>query len=442
MGGTGDLSSLIASGVMNRVLSGFEAAAGRTHDFAPFVVVMAVQLDGGPTPADLGEALAAMQARQPLLRVRVAKSGGRYRFESTEAPIPLAVRSRAPGEDLWLEVVEEDLNHRIDDRTGPLMRCTYLPPESPAGAAEIVLGIHHSIVDAASGVEIVDQLLTHCATMEPRELPAASPPLMVDRLPRRFRGLRGLGRRAGFLLRQVAGETSYRLAGSSPAGPASRTTRCHPLVAGLDGEETSALVRATRRRRVTVKSVIDAAFLLAARRRLPGVSGSSRMRYMTFADLRPYLEPPLSPEVLGGFISLLRHTVAVTGDDDLWSLARRITRQVERAMRRGDKFTSALLADSMMRIALGQTRHRMATVAVSYTGPAGLREQYGSMKLRGMRGFISNFGLGPPYTASARLLANQLLLDLVYLDSDMDRALAESLAEEILATLRLAARMH
>lgn len=436
-------TTLIASRPMRRVLRGFEAAATRSHDHAPFVVVLAAELEHGPSPEQLGAALLALQAQQPLLRVRIAESGGGYRFESgVEVPrLPLVVRERGARDDLWLEVAEEELNQRLDDRTGPLLRCTYLTPSAPSARAEILLTLHHAIVDAASGLHLMDQLLRHLAGEE-LDPSTRDVPTLQELLPRRFAGGRGLLRKLGFLLRQAADEASYRLLEPGPRKLAASSTRCHPLVAQLARDETSALVRATRRRRVTLKSAIDAAFLLAVLRRLPDVHrgrSRARLRYMTFAGLRQYLEPPLSVETLGGFIAMLRHTIAVHQDEDFWDLARRITGQVEKALRRGDKITSALLAETMIRLALRQSKHRMATVAVSYSGPARPRSQYGATRLRDLHGFVSNFGIGPRYTALSRLLEGALTLDVVYLDADMDRELAQTLADDVIAILRSAA---
>jgi hypothetical protein len=138
---------------------------------------------------------------------------------------------------------------------------------------------------------------------------------------------------------------------------------------------------------------------------------------------------------------MLRHTVEMPpggeGRARFWTLARRIDAQVTAGLRRGDKLTAVLLAERMMRSVLGQPQHRMdhrmGTTALSYGGAVRLA-------LRGLHGFISNLAVGPEYTAQASLFGGELLLDVVYLDADMDRALAERIAGEALATLRAAGR--
>jgi hypothetical protein len=62
------------------------------------------------------------------------------------------------------------------------------------------------------------------------------------------------------------------------------------------------------------------------------------------------------------------------------------------------------------------------------------------MRVRGLRSFVSNLPEGPQYTAQARLFGGELLLDVVYLEADLDEALARAIAEDLLATLRAEGR--
>jgi len=133
---------------------------------------------------------------------------------------------------------------------------------------------------------------------------------------------------------------------------------------------------------------------------------------------------------------------AELGDTPFWPLAQRVTGQVATGFKRGDKYSALLLAETMMRQVLGQRRERMAATAVSYGGAtrvgAVCEPGEGRLGMRGMHAFVSNFEVGPEYTAQARIVDGALQLDILYLDSDMDAALAEVVAEEILDILRVA----
>ena len=77
----------------------------------------------------------------------------------------------------------------------------------------------------------------------------------------------------------------------------------------------------------------------------------------------------------------------------------------------------------------------MANAALNYAGSTGLVSEYGAIRLLAVHAFVSNFPLGPEYTAQVRLFAERLWWDIVYLDSDMSHALAEEIARDMLSTL-------
>jgi len=461
---------------MQRELGIFETAATLSNDHAAFVVVAVVRLDGVVAVERLRGALDVLQRWHAPLAVRIVERSGRFFYEPEGTPpIPLRVVERS-GEEDWWPVAEAEVNERVDSAVGPLLRCVYVRPpggEGGEGQSELMVTFHHAIMDEVSGAEVLGELLemiqpgvqageAGAAGDEERSYPELPP--VEELFPPVFRGLRGRARVAGFLGRQVVDEVGYRFHSRGTRRPeVAERFRCRILPVGLSREETSALVRQTRRRRVTVNGALSAAFLLAVRRHLYGGERPDRplpMRYMTFADLRPYLDPPVSDGALGSLISMLRYTTDVepgrphggahggpdggasAGDGPFWPLARRVTEQVATGFRRGDKYCALLLAETMMRQVLGQRRERMAVTAVSYGGATrvgALSEPgEGRLGMRGMHAFVSNFEVGPEYTAQARIVDGALQLDVVYLDSDMDAELAGVLAEEILGILRSA----
>lgn len=455
---------------MRRALGSFETAATLTNRHAPFVVVVVLRLEGGPSPERLAGALSSLGRRHPLLQVRIVEEDGSFWFESDGTPpIPLRVVERA-GEDGWMELAEEELNSPLDAAAGPLLRCTYLAPPAPTGSArsEIVLTFHHAAMDAVSTTTLVTDLLHRCGpAAEPARKVAgtfeevaeevagtfgevagevagtsgaksALPPA-EERFPPAWRGLRGRGRLAGFVARQLADEVAYRLrtrGGRLPPIPTG--ARCRILPLELPAEATSALARTARRHGATVNGALAAAFLLAANRRLYG-EGAAALRYMTFADLRPHVVPPVRDGSLGGYLAMLRYTARLRPGMGLWELARKVSRQVSDGGRRGDRFASLRMSEWVIRTLIRRGAARMSATAVSYSGVARLERSFGPIELRGLRAFVSNFELGPEYTALARLLDGRLQLDVVYLDGDMERPLARELADDILTSLAAAA---
>jgi hypothetical protein len=264
------------------------------------------------------------------------------------------------------------------------------------------------------------------------------PPLAAaeEFFPPAFQGWSRTRRTTTFLLRQMADEVIYRLRsrGTGKASP-DPSARSRVLPMRISRAATAALIRHTRSRRVTLASVLNAATLLAASKHL--YDGQDLpLRYFVFPNLRPYLKPPVPVENLAPLLTMMRFTIRVGPDRDLWSLAQEVNAQTYAAFKRGDKFLFPLLSVPMMRMLIKRKSHRMGATAVSYTGAPTIGATYGSLRVKGIHSFVSNIDLGPEYTAQVRLFGGELLWDIVYMDSDMDVSQATLIAEEIRGMLQ------
>jgi hypothetical protein len=203
----------------------------------------------------------------------------------------------------------------------------------------------------------------------------------------------------------------------------------------LAEDETTALVRACRGRRLTLGSALNAAMMVAVHRLLYD-DKATLLRHFNFADLRQILKPRVTAEHLGSYHGMLRVTVPMPAGSDLWATASVVNEKISSAARRGDTLLSVKLSPMMMRPILRRQKQRMGTTALSYTGPSRLPRRFGSIEVSSPEVFISNLTLGPEYTAQARLADGELYWNIVYLDCDMDRATADRISDEMLDILR------
>jgi len=431
-----------------RRLGAFESALSLTYEQAPLNATVVLQLDGAPPAEAVRRALATLQRRHPLLGVRLVGKPGRYRFEGgTVPPVPVEVTVR-DGDDHWRAVAEEEIGRSIDRDRGPLVRCRLLrdglrdgPRGDAAARGELLLTFHHSIMDATSALHLCQELLGLCAEPvdEAETEPTAPLPPAEALFPAPFRGLRRWPRVAGFALRQLADEVVCRRRSRGRRVTIPASARCRILPLSLSAEATTALVRRMRRRRSSLHSVLAAALFLATGERLFD-GGSFPLRCLTFADLRPYLDPPVPAGDLGACFAMMRFRGPAPRGRSFWEVAGEIQRRVHAATRRGDKFLASLTSFATMRGLIGLGSARMAEVALSYTGPARIERRYGETELRGLHAFVSNFALGPEYTALVRLFDRRLWWDVLYLDGDLDRDEARRIGERIVGLLEAAGR--
>jgi hypothetical protein len=426
---------------MERPLGIFETAETLTDAYTPFNVVGVIELETGISAHGLRTALDRAQHRHPLLRARIVDPGDGWHYDLDGAPaIPLEIIERRDA-DHWRQVAEAELNRPFDIGTGPLMRCSLLVGESGTIASELVVSFLHTIIDGTSAINLVHEILEAWdaaaagRSLNEPEILELQPPV-EEFFPPEYRGFRAKARVAGFMARQLADEIGYRLRARGTRRMSVYTsTRCKLLSRDLGSDDLNALVRATRRHRVTLNSALNAAMLLVIQNRLYR-DAAVPLRNLNFAIMRPYLRPPIDDHHLGSFHVMLRSTVDLQKTHDYWQLASKINSQLVANIRRGDKYLSLLTVADVMRFLLGQRKMRMGATALAYTGPLKLPQHIGAIRIRGVRAMVSNLVLGPEYTAHARLFGGRLCWDHVYLDCDMDERTATGITDQILDLLR------
>lgn len=420
----------------SRKLAGLEHAMRITEEHTPFAVVAVLRLAGNLSPAALRGALDALQQRHPLLRARILRAGSGYEFRFDVAgPIPLDVGERPPSDgDGWIAVAQEEMQRRLDMTAGPLVRCRYLA--GPSGG-DLILTVHHTIVDGPSGLQLFRELLALCAGRTLDEPPdsdeghAPAPAIFPDECT-------GFGyslAAAAYMRRQMLDEMAFRWGSMGVRkAPIAASGRCRFLPIRFGTELTNALIRASRRHRVTLNAMFGAAMMMAVQRKLYP-SPRVPLRHIVFADLRARLRREVPASALGCFLTMYRFTATVEQAGEFWAFAGAVQDATMRAARSSDRYMANAMSPGMMKMLFGLKAFRMGATALSYTGPLNLPTDYGQFELTGVHAFAGNMTLGPEYSALVRLFRGELWWDILYLDSDMDATGARRIADDMRAIL-------
>lgn len=427
---------------MKRKLGKIETAAALSGEHAVFNIVGVLHLEGLPSAELVRRALDKIQDRHPFLKVGLIKEGrSRYFVSGDLPPIPMHVIDRE-GDEHWVKIAEEYLNSKFDHPNGPLMKCAYIADGSK-NQGEIILSAQHSIVDGVTVENLLHELLDLCMLLETGDeitdfdpLPPLAP--METYFPVTFKGFRLTAKTLSYFLGQMADEFKYQVDLRGKRKPPVDTRAQGKIVLiHTPKDTTSRLVERSRKERVTLNAVVNAAVLLGVQKQL--YSGEEMpYRYMVMADLRPYLQPVPPANEMGCFFSPLRYTVRIPSGENLWILARKINDQIYQSTKGGEKYLASLMAEQFMRMTFGLKRFRMSTTATSYGGSSTCtRMEYGPYKIRAVHGFVSNFGLGPEFSGRVGLYDGELWWDMLYMDSDMDHEKAKIICceiDEILST--------
>lgn len=397
-----------------------------------FNIVVSLEITPRPETDAVRTALAQLQARHPILRSRIENNGGYQFVFDVRVPIPFPVEEiRLDDLSGWTRIAEEKLNRRLNAAEGPLMGCTILSDNTPENGIQI-FSFHHAILDGQSAVGFMDVFLRVLGGEVEKVLPESTMIPQIGRiLQPAFRGIRGLPAKAGFLIRTFTGEIAYRLRGlRTPDLPLQKNANCPILNLEFNKEETERIIRNARQANITLNSLINTALAVATSRTLYP-AGRRQVRMLIFADLRPYVSPPLGPDRLGSAISMVQISPILPENMGAWEFASQVQAELLKAFRRGDKFFNFLMSDSLIGMVIRMNRERLGTCAMSYTGPLSLPERVGRFELRGVNTYISNNRLGPVLAGQARLFRKKLEINLLYLDTDMPQARAAAIRDGI-----------
>ncbi len=425
---------------MLRKLGIFERAMIIANKHGPFHIVSVLRLENAPSPASLENALREMQRQQPLLRACIIEKGKTSYFEalgSHEFPFKVIERTNP---NQWREIAEKEMAYRHDHATGPLFRAVYI--YSDDGYGEFILNIHHAIMDAASGMKLLDKILRLSAGETAERPPSEISPVLEGEFPPQHRGLRRVFNTGRYALSQMGDMIRFAWQTRGKRIPPVRLGgRGHTSSLILPDDLINVLARQGRKKGITLNSLLSAAQVIAVNRHL--YDGQPvPMQTFIFPDLRPYLNPPIGAEKLANYISIMRFTLDISGESDLWQTAHQLQSQVYRALKSGEKFSASLMSETLLKAFTTLKAMRFGASALNYGSNVPLRSQYGEIKLVGLHGFVSAYDLGPEMSSQARLFNDEVWWDFIYLDTDMDTDVAEKIIAEIKLILENASQSH
>ncbi|MFO0657529.1 MAG: condensation domain-containing protein [Polyangia bacterium] len=251
---------------MERALADMERAFYLLDRGTRFNGVQVVTLRGAVDVALLRQALLRLQARHPLLRVRLRGDDKKlFLTDEDHGPLPLTVQTRRSDSD-WIALAEDELNRPFDREGDHLTRLQLLLGDD---RSDLILSHHHVTADALSIIFAIRDLLTDLDTLRrgdilppPESLPLRPP--MPALLPPSARGLRLLPAMHHFFFKHVVGKPLRRaktLPLSQPMPAAQRRNRV--VHRALVGETLTSLKARVKKEQTTVHGALAAALLLS-----------------------------------------------------------------------------------------------------------------------------------------------------------------------------------
>lgn len=406
-------------------------------------VVARVHLTGHFPNGLLERAAAEVAAEHPLLRVAIHADADGAHPAFTPSPRPIPVRTVHGDECEWERQVEDhELGTSVDWRSGPLARIVDVVCDAQQEQHDLVLTLSHVVADGTTALTLLQRLIERAAANgdavgSRRTIDAAE-----DLLPARHRGLRGAVRLAAAGLAEGLATVLLppdRLTPECVVNPARRRTRLVRRM--LTSVQLDGLTRRCRQEGVTVHGALAAAMAMvigpAAAQR-----DSGRICIGSPVDFRSELDPPVSTNEAGSYVTAVPSIVRFGSDLDLWSIARQINRSLGRRRRSGRHLTllwawrficPPSLAMSSKAFGFVE-RTGPLNVSISNLGRYEFAERIGDWRLSGAQ-FISAVPSTGYFLATVNTSHSELFWNFTYPDAVVSHGAANSFADGCIQTL-------
>ena len=433
---------------MLRALSPLEKVFWRLAEAAPLNVTAIARVTGPLDQDVVRSALADLQERHPLLRVRIesALPAPKYRAEGV-SQIPLRLVDGSPD---WHVVAEDEINKPIDWATGPLIRCTCVLHAGPSH--DLLLTFHHVIGDGMSGAFLMRDLLQRCAlrlgaSCQPIDRLHDSLPLDA-RLPTSANGLWGTWNMVRFLARVAGEDLRFGLPARVRAEQEAALGECTTRIVGKDFDRdfVAALTLRAREQRTTVHGALSAAICLATAHD----AGSPRplsVKHRSPVNVRQQLDPRANQDV-GMFASMAFFRGRVLDTDDFWTLARRVRASIQRQVESGTPGTLIRSLPQLYRLLGGDAvsaqelgrrwRHRTpTTTGLTNLGRLDFATHYGPLAMTTLH-FVASPGALGDFTCTATSFNGSLRWNFVCAEPVFSQERIQGLAQDAVRRLEQA----
>ncbi len=414
-----------------RFLTPSETSFTYCNEQSPLSVIIAIFYKGEVSPDRVRSALDQLQNRHPFLQCRIKKKKHSYFFEKIhgKAPLPLHVLPRS-GPLHWKDKTEQFLNTKFNTK-GPLLQVCLLSPDPVSLEGEILLNIHHALIDGHSARLLLSEFLQILGGMQLEDPPRSQ--LKQVSYPKAFQNWPGFKKRLRFMAAELANEMKFMRRGLSNKIPAKDHNAILSLE--LDRATSTKLLRRTGDLGISPNSLINAA-LLHAFYKSKNELKPRLLRTVSFADMRNKMIPRVDTHEMGCHIAMARFTVPVSSKSTSLSIAQDLWKRMFLAGKKGDLYAFSQLGTPIMKVSFFFQQFRLANTALSYIGPLNLQRAYGPVQLLNIRAYITNNRLGPSVTAFGKYLFGKISLDLNYLTSEYEEGEIEEMITDIKASLQ------
>jgi NRPS condensation-like uncharacterized protein len=418
---------------MNRLLGASEQTLSLLAQTKPINVVLCATITGAITTKQLNAALAWVQQRHPLLKVKVVDENSEHpRFVSEGvASIPLQVIERQ-GEGHWCLEVQEELSRPFSRTDDPLVRVICL--QSPS-ISELIVSFDHCIGDGLSGVYLLRDILYYLSELDINYLPQQRElPSCEELFPLKDTSDQLIGTR--YPINQENSTIFEQKLSISQNSIDEKQN--HLIYWYFLPEETAKLISYCRKEEISVHSILCASYLLAIANEMK-LADDAILKCMSPINLRNYLLPQVG-EDFGTYYTREVTYHQIRDTSNLCNVARDVKRQLKQVMASDKIFNhllevKAFLSNKPDALKLRQYLKGLigSDLTVTNLGRLDFPVQFGSLHLQQL--YITVAGIAP-IIVGAVTLGGKMFVTCRNLEMIVPQAYAQRINQQAIQLLR------
>ena len=359
------------------------------------------------------KALLALSQKQPLLRMRLGREGQWFSYMKEMADFKIDFKTCMSSD--WIEVMEDELKPAFDAESGTLWRVRFLPKATfPVERHEkslhkvcCIFTIHHTIADGiscchlfADFVKVLNEILSN-NVISPLRMPILPPmEYYIDSII--SKSIKDTMR---WNLTGYKWSVTYfivcmirKLAGDQPIVKNLEDIQTNDLKpphqsklipAELDEKETSKLLSACKKHKVTIHSFVQTAACIAYASLPNARKRNNAIKTNTAINMRPYLGSDFPSDYLGCYSTGMSQNVTVDPQLSFWTMAANLKKSLHSELKTKEHVRRLvglpIVLSEFCRTSEANTNSEEATNDINFSNLGNLSrfnyERFGNVKL-------------------------------------------------------------
>ncbi len=404
-------------------------------------IVIISRIKGDIDEKILRKALNLVQANYPYLDHRIIGGLEHLHFTDKETQnIPLKIVYFDKNHSLQ-NIISKELNTPLKSNKS-LLRCLLVFNKKNPEIKYLITTIHHAISDGLSSIRLQSEIFNYCQIIASDRClevttnsSPVSYPLSLDKLL--LKNKINIINSAWFLLKLRLKMFVHQTESlKSEKNVAIELRRCGITQRFLNPDLTQKLLKLCQVENTTVQGALCSAMLIIVANKIRNNKQKKvNISCASYVDLRRRIKPEIAPENMGMWASFLTSFHTLKSEILFWEIARDVTAQINKGLKRKDMFKSLLMLRKLVENFLIDSETSLATTSVTNIGRIKIPEIKGVLTLEEISFIPSNVIFNKIFTVAVATFNEKMILNFTVSQPSISQETLDSLADNVILCL-------